>query len=149
MTGRSSSATWSSQDSSTQLSCNIPVIFHTQHANPQAASQALDRSYSTTADAPGASTAAGTFTSHSSPPLCLAELQQVAMDIKSTLSAAISDLKTDIRTVASRLEHVEAAAMTHGQPSSRSKKRPCPAPDGHAQAHGGPQYQGPQAQSAS
>lgn len=88
-------------------------MFRTQHADLQATSQASDRSYATSADSPGAS-AAGTLTSHSSPLLCLADLQQVVMDIKSTLSAAISDVKTDIRAVASRLEHVEAAAMTHG-----------------------------------
>lgn len=35
------------------------------------------------------------------------------MDNKSTLTAAISDLKTELRDVASRLDHVEAAAMTH------------------------------------
>lgn len=49
-----------------------------------------------------------------SPLLSLADLQMVAMDIKNTLTAAISDLKMDLRAVASHLEHVESAAMTHG-----------------------------------
>lgn len=35
------------------------------------------------------------------------------MDIKNTLSAAISDLKNDMRAVASRLERVEYSALTH------------------------------------
>lgn len=44
----------------------------------------------------------------------MADLQLVAMDIKNTLTAAISDLKTDIKAVASHLEMVESASMTHG-----------------------------------
>lgn len=90
-------------------------MFPTQHIETQATSHASDRSavsYAATADSPGA-LAAGMLASHSSPLLCLAGLQQVAMDIKNTLSMAISDLNTDIRTVASHLEHVALMAMTH------------------------------------
>lgn len=49
-----------------------------------------------------------------SPFLCLADLQNVALDINNTLTAAIADLKADLKAVGSRVEHVEAAAMTHG-----------------------------------
>lgn len=44
----------------------------------------------------------------------LADLQLVALEIKNMLSAAISDLKTDLRTVASRFERIESAVLTHG-----------------------------------
>lgn len=36
------------------------------------------------------------------------------MDIKNSLFAAKSDLKTEIRAVATRLEHVETASTMHG-----------------------------------
>lgn len=84
----------------------------------QAASQASDRQMAVpaiTADSLGASAPSqGTSAPHTSPLLCLSDPQQVALDIKSMLFAAIADLKTDIRAVATRLEHVEMATMTHG-----------------------------------
>lgn len=48
------------------------------------------------------------------PFLSMADLQLVALDIKTTLSAAISDLKADLRAAAARVEIVESVAMTHG-----------------------------------
>lgn len=50
------------------------------------------------------------------PFLNMTDLPLVGMDIKSTLSAAIADLKMEIRAVASRFDHMEAAAITHGAP---------------------------------
>lgn len=44
----------------------------------------------------------------------MADLQLVVLDIKNTLTAANSDLKADLKAVASRLETVEATAMTQG-----------------------------------
>lgn len=44
----------------------------------------------------------------------MADLQLVAVDIKNTLTAAISDLKTDLKAVASCLETMESVAMMHG-----------------------------------
>lgn len=38
----------------------------------------------------------------------------MTLDIKNTLTAAIADLESELKAVASRLEHVESAAMTHG-----------------------------------
>lgn len=123
MTGRNSSGPRSQQDPATQLSQNIPGMFQTQQ---QGDTQASDRhtvnpavtTESTDASAP----APGTSVPHTSPLLCLADLQQVALDIKSTLFAAIADLKTDIRAVAARLEHVETAAMTHGMAIQQVQK---------------------------
>lgn len=44
----------------------------------------------------------------------MGDLQLVALDIKNTLAAAMSDLKTEFRAVATRMEHMENVAMTHG-----------------------------------
>lgn len=60
--------------------------------------------------------AAGADTLSSQPLLLhsIADLQKVALDIKNTPSAVIADLKTDLREVASRLEHEKSVAPTHG-----------------------------------
>lgn len=47
------------------------------------------------------------------PTAVLPDLQRVASDITSTLSAAISDLKTDIQAVATHLSNVEQTAQLH------------------------------------
>lgn len=59
----------------------------------------------------------------------MADLQLVALDIKNTLTAAISDLKTDLKAFASHLETVESAAMTH----DTAKRQVQQVTDTHAQ----------------
>lgn len=91
-------------------------MFQTQHTEAQATSPATDCSYTSSAavaDNPAVSQT-GAFLSRSSPFLCLADLQSVALDIKSALTAAVADLKTEIKAINSRVEHVELTAMTQG-----------------------------------
>lgn len=81
-------------------------MFRTQHTDPQAAPQAVVRSYTGYAaavDAPEASQM-DTSSAGPSPFLCLADLLSVALDIKNTLTAAIADLKADLKAVATRVE---------------------------------------------
>lgn len=91
-------------------------MFGTQQADSQAASQASDNSaasYAATTASPGTSVAGMRNTpqvpspKHSRP-------SAGGHGHKNTLSAAISDLKTDLREVVSRLDHMESAVMTHG-----------------------------------
>lgn len=111
MAGRSCSGTRSQANTSTQLSWTIPALFQSTprpHLRPTIAVRG--------AALPNTGTA-GPDIHCSQPPQfrSLADLQLVAKDIKNTLSAAISDHKTDLRAVASRLEHVETEAQTHAE----------------------------------
>lgn len=102
-------------DPGTQLSRTIPAAFHTQQSGSQASSQASDQHVASHAVSSDSTGVRGVGASHTqpSPLLSLADLQLVALDIKSTLSAAITDLKSDMRAMASHLEHIESAALTH------------------------------------
>lgn len=111
---RSSSATRSRspQDGETQLSGNIPTLFRTLQWDPQPSSQASSHSMRSASCSPDhvnhsqANTASPTASTAQF--LCLHDLQNIASDIKSTLSAAIGELRLDIQAVAVRLERVEA-----------------------------------------
>lgn len=103
-------------DPSTQLSWNIPAMSCTQHMDLQSPSQALDRSMggsATIADVPGASRV-DVQASQPLPLPSLADRQRVALDIKNTLSAANSDLKINLKGVATHLDHLESVTVSHG-----------------------------------
>lgn len=126
MTGRSQWATRSQQDSSTQLHKNILAMFRTQRVDsrPLFKPQIIVRQPTPTPRTHRPSRTHRTFMQVRLPHthlFCLFDIQEVALDIKNTLLAAISDLKTDIRAIASRLEHVESAIMTHGAAITRSR----------------------------
>lgn len=106
MAGISTLATHSQSDPSTQLSQTIPALFRTQKAELQASTQASDLDATSQRSALDPSGQAGTSTlcPQPSPLLSLADLQLAALDIKTTLSTAILDLKMDLRVVASQLE---------------------------------------------
>lgn len=119
MAGRSSSSTRTQPDQVTQPTWTIPVIFCSQQADlqtsTQASSHAAAASQISLPSVPDHGGLPNTANYVPQPPsfLSITDLQAVAMDIKSTLTAAISDLKADLRAVVSRLETVESVAMTH------------------------------------
>lgn len=100
-------------DPGTQLSKNIPELFRTQRQAALAASQAQTPS--------SPSVTLGSHTERAIPALdpgweqlpSLFDLERFAMDIKSTVTAAITDIKTDIQAVAHRIDNVEQTTQTH------------------------------------
>lgn len=115
-THQSASATHSCspQEQGTQLSCcNIPELFRTQQRDAMSVSHASSRrsrlpSRSLLRSQEGqCPSASGT---HTAPAPSLIDLQEIAADIKNTLSAAISDLRTNIHSIAARVGEVERTA---------------------------------------
>lgn len=56
------------------------------------------------------------------PTLCLSDLQAVALDIKATLSAAITDLKADIQGIAASMGSVQQATARHADAIKQLQK---------------------------
>lgn len=114
MTGKSQPATWAQLDSSTQLSKTIPAMFCTQPEDTSSASTGLPQ---------------GMGAGYPLSPLCMSDLQQVALAIENAMYAAIADLKGEIRAVAAQMDRMESAAMTHGAAIQQVQR----APTSHAQ----------------
>lgn len=94
-------ASRSLKDPFSQFTGNIPVMFRVASGDGHAASgmeQPCIASKPTPAQREIGSTATSVTQS-----LCLTDLQAVAADIKATLSAAITDLRTDIHSIAARM----------------------------------------------
>lgn len=117
---RSTSAPRSTKEaekqSGTQLSNNIPDIFRTKAATLHEETQAsqtskasspasLSSSVIASADIHGATSAIPSLLD------LQRDLQRVALDIKHTLTTAISDLKTDIQSMHNRLSEVEESSQ--------------------------------------
>lgn len=113
---RSASATQSCspRDQGIQLSRNIPELFQTQHRAIMTASRPPFGSPPCLLKAlftqELSSIASG---SHSAPTPSLDDLNKIAADIKNTLLAEISDLRTDINAIASRVREVERTTGRH------------------------------------
>lgn len=113
-TSRSVSATGSSspREQDMQLSRHIPDIFQTR---PRGRTQASQAAFSRESHSPSRSpqcSRAG-VEAQSSPALNLDDVRNVASEIKSTLTAAISDLRSDIQAIALRVEEVEITQVRH------------------------------------
>lgn len=111
---RSTSASRTTIESGTHLSKNIPELFWTQRQAALVASQAQTPSLP--------SAAPGSHTEGATTPISdsgreqlpsLLDLEKFAIDIKSTVTAAIADLKADIQAVAHRIDSVEQTTQTH------------------------------------
>lgn len=112
---RSDSASRIPKASGTQQNLNIPVLFRSQAPGIYAPSQAS--SLGSLGNESEAALGQGNPAYVLPPPLIqppsLLDLQKVASDIKSTLTAEITDLKVDIQAVTTRIDNVEHMAQLH------------------------------------
>lgn len=119
---RSSSATHKPKDPGQQLPGNIPAMFRVNAGEGYAA---LGPEQQRTP--PGSScppSEAGHNAMQPAQSLSLTDLQccNVAMDIKSTLAVVITDLKADIRAIATRMGTVEQTLARHADPIRQVQK---------------------------
>lgn len=105
--------------STTQLSRNIPALFRTQvsgHTTRSSTHGSMASSYSGESDREddGGAHPRGTqsHSPHTHPDnlLRMADLRSVAEDIKESVAAAITGLKSEMRAISSRVAEVEATA---------------------------------------
>lgn len=112
---RSTSAPRTLKDTGTQPDKNIPEMFQSQQSGKHEASQASQAS----SPVSHRSSSASLMDDHGAlnhPPSLLDlqhDLQKVALDIRHTITEAISDLKADIHTMSHRITDVEQASQTH------------------------------------
>lgn len=110
---RSSSTTGRMKELSSQLPSCIPAMFKIM------AGEGLTSPGSEQCCMPPVSSGAMLKASHSAMPfvhsLSLSDLQVVIMDITSTLSAAISDLKVEVQSIAVRMGSVEQASARQAE----------------------------------
>lgn len=112
---RSSSSTREPKDANQQQVSSIPAMFRTAQGEGLKAAASPKHPVPLGGSSPAADGAIGPYNPETQPgppaqhqpqALCLADLQAVALDIKATLAAAVTDLKTEIQTVAARMGSV-------------------------------------------